>query len=151
MRCVIQRVLSAKVYVGKDCKGSIDKGLLVYLGFACSDTTLEADYIIDRISKIRIFEDQAGKLNRALHEVGGEVLLIPNFTLYADASTGRRPSFVNAMRFEDASALFDYSAAKFDAMNGSQCKRGIFGADMKIESVADGPLNIIIEYDHAEK
>ncbi len=151
MKCVIQRVLSAEVGVGCDCVGKIDRGLLVYLGFASGDTTKEADYVVDRVSKIRIFEDDAGKLNRALDEVGGEVLLIPNFTLYADATTGRRPSFVNAMRFEQASALFDYCAARLDTLIDKKCEKGIFGADMKIASVADGPLNIIIEYNNAEK
>lgn len=151
MRCIIQRVLGAEVFVNNQSVGAIKKGFVVYLGFTGSDTEQEADYIIDRISKIRIFEDNNGKLNLALNEIGAEVLLIPNFTLYADASTGRRPSFVNAMRYDEASALFDYSAARYDSISGNKSQRGVFGADMKINSVADGPLNIIIEYNHSEQ
>lgn len=144
MKCIIQRVNCAEVKVEGESKGKIQKGLLVYLGFSLDDNNSNADYIIDRISKIRLFEDENGKLNKSLKDVEGNILLIPNFTLYADATTGRRPSFVNAMKFDEAKALFGYCLKKLSDI-GIEAQSGVFGADMKIESVADGPVNIIIE------
>lgn len=145
MRCLIQRVKNGQVDVNNQTVGSIKKGLLVYIGFCDSDTKEKADYIMDRIAKIRVFEDDEGRLNRSLKDEGANALIIPNFSLYADATTGRRPSFTKAMRFSDASALFEYACDVFDSIYGEKSERGVFGADMKISSIADGPINIYIE------
>lgn len=141
MKCIIQRVKSASVKVDNKIVAQIEKGLLVYVGFVSADTEKDVDLLLDRIEKIRIFEDEAGKLNLSMKDIGAEVLTVPNFTLYANAFTGRRPSFTTAMPFEEGKRLYDYLISKplFDAQHG------VFGADMKIDSICDGPINIIIE------
>lgn len=141
MKCIIQRVKSASVNVDNKIVAQIEKGLLVYVGFVSGDTEKDVDLLLDRIEKIRIFEDEAGKLNLSMKDIGAEVLTVPNFTLYANAFTGRRPSFTTAMPFEEGKRLYDYLISKplFDAQHG------VFGADMKIDSICDGPINIIIE------
>lgn len=141
MKCIIQRVKSASVKVDNKIVAQIEKGLLVYVGFVSGDTEKDVDLLLDRIEKIRIFEDEVGKLNLSMKDIGAEVLTVPNFTLYANAFTGRRPSFTTAMPFEEGKRLYDYLISKplFDAQHG------VFGADMKIDSICDGPINIIIE------
>ena len=141
MKCIIQRVKSASVNVDNKIVAQIEKGLLVYVGFVSGDTEKDVDLLLDRIEKIRIFEDEAGKLNLSMKDIGAEVLTVPNFTLYANAFTGRRPSFTTAMPFEEGKRLYDYLISKplFDTQHG------VFGADMKIDSICDGPINIIIE------
>ncbi len=150
MKCLIQRVNRAEVKVDGESKATIGKGLLVYVGFSADDSEGNADYIIDRVSKIRIFEDECGRLNRSLEDISAEILIVPNFTLYADASTGRRPSFVNAMAYDKAVELFNYSICRYNKIAYANAQTGIFGADMQIESVADGPVNILIEYNGAK-
>lgn len=141
MKCIIQRVKSASVNVDNKIVAQIEKGLLVYVGFVSGDTEKDVDLLLDRIEKIRIFEDEAGKLNLSMKDIGAGVLTVPNFTLYANAFTGRRPSFTTAMPFEEGKRLYDYLISKplFDVQHG------VFGADMKIDSICDGPINIIIE------
>ena len=141
MKCIIQRVKSASVKVDNKIVAQIEKGLLVYVGFVSGDTEKDVDLLLDRIEKIRIFEDEAGKLNLSMKDIVAEVLTVPNFTLYANAFTGRRPSFTTAMPFEEGKRLYDYLISKplFDVQHG------VFGADMKIDSICDGPINIIIE------
>lgn len=141
MKCIIQRVKSASVNIDNKIVAQIEKGLLVYVGFVSGDTEKDVDLLLDRIEKIRIFEDEAGKLNLSMKDIGAEVLTVPNFTLYANAFTGRRPSFTTAMPFEEGKRLYDYLISKplFDVQHG------VFGADMKIDSICDGPINIIIE------
>ena len=141
MKCIIQRVKSASVKVDNKIVAQIEKGLLVYVGFVSGDTEKDVDLLLDRIEKIRIFENEAGKLNLSMKDIGAEVLTVPNFTLYANAFTGRRPSFTTAMPFDEGKRLYDYLISKplFDAQHG------VFGADMKIDSICDGPINIIIE------
>ena len=144
MKAVIQRVKYARCVVEGKEVASIGQGLLVYVGFAPEDGTREVEWMIDRVYKMRIFEDEAGKMNRSVEDIGGEVEWIPNFTLYCDAKS-RRPSFSGAMPFADAKALFDYllqSVAKY-SQKSVQC--GIFGADMQIDSRADGPINVVVE------
>ena len=141
MKCIIQRVKSASVNIDNKIVAQIEKGLLVYVGFVSGDTEKDVDLLLDRIEKIRIFEDEAGKLNLSMKDIGAGVLTVPNFTLYANAFTGRRPSFTTAMPFEEGKRLYDYLISKplFDVQHG------VFGADMKIDSICDGPINIIIE------
>ena len=141
MKCIIQRVKNASVVIENNLVAHIEKGLLVYVGFTASDTEKDVDFLLDRIEKIRIFEDSDDKLNLSMKDVGAEVLTVPNFTLYANAFTGRRPSFTAAMGFDEGRRLYEYLISKslFDKQHG------VFGADMKVESVCDGPINIIVE------
>lgn len=143
MKAVLQRVLGAELKIDGKIYSSIGKGFLVYLGFAPEDTKSEVDYVLDRIAKMRIFEDEQGKMNLDVNTVKGEVMLVPNFTLYADISS-RRPSFCTAMNPTEAKELFAYACEKFDKTY-FESKKGVFGADMKISSVCDGPINIVIE------
>lgn len=144
MKLVIQRVVRATCRVDGQEVASIGHGLLVYVGFAPRDTTAAVDWALDRVYKMRIFEDSAGKMNLSVADAAGEVMWIPNFTLYCDAKS-RRPSFSGAMPFSEAKPMFDFlttEASKYQ-QNPVQC--GIFGADMKIDSVADGPINVVVE------
>ena len=144
MKIVIQRVKYATCTVSGEAVGAIRQGLLVYVGFAPADSTKEVDWSVDRVYKMRIFEDTAGKMNLSVEDVGGEVLWIPNFTLYCDAKS-RRPSFSGAMPFADAKSLFDYLKQSVLKYSGKPVQCGIFGADMQIESIADGPINVVVE------
>ena len=144
MKALIQRVLSAELKIDGESVCKIDKGLLVYLGFTEGDTREKVEYVMDRVAKMRIFEDENGKINLDLNAVGGKVMIVPNFSLYGDAIGGRRPSFSNALRFDYASDLFDY-AVMFYERRFDVAAKGVFGADMKITSVADGPINLIVE------
>lgn len=143
MKAVLQRVLSTELKIDGEQVASIGQGLCVYLGFAPTDGKPEVDYIIDRIGKIRIFEDENKKMNLDVKTINGEVILIPNFTLYADTSS-RRPSFCTAMNPNEAKGLFEYACDQFDK-TFFKAQRGVFGADMKITSVVDGPINIVLE------
>ena len=143
MKAVLQRVSSTVLKIDGEIYSEISYGLCGYLGFAPTDTKAAVDYIIDRIGKIRIFEDENGKMNLDLKAVNGEVILIPNFTLYADTSS-RRPSFCAAMNPSEAKVLYDYACEQFD-QKFFKAKRGVFGADMEINSTSIGPINIVLE------
>lgn len=146
MTLLIQRVLKAQVTT-KDQSAQIEKGLLVYVSFHPKDVSLDLLKFADKLVKMRIFDDENGKLNLNLKDVNGSLLLVPNFTLEADALAGNRPSFSAAKPFNEAlndfHTLADLLAAKVPT------ERGFFGADMKVESINDGPVNIIIRsHDH---
>lgn len=143
MKCVIQRVLRAVCSVNGEVTGRIEKGLLVYVGFAPEDTTEKVDWMVDRVRRMRIFEDENGKMNLSVGDVEGKVLWIPNFTLYADPMS-RRPSFSGAMPADEARHLFGY-LLQADIATVGAVEAGLFGADMKIENVADGPINVVVE------
>lgn len=145
MKAIIQRVSKASVSIDGECVANIGYGFLVYLGFAPTDTRSEVDYVVDRIAGIRIISDENGKMNLNLAQANAEALFVPNFTLYADTSS-RRPSFCAAMNPSEASKLFDYACELFsDKYYHKKVEQGIFGADMAIKSVVDGPINVIIE------
>ncbi len=144
MKAVLQRVGHAEVTVDGTVAGDIDHGLLVYVGVAVGDTAAEARALADKIAALRIFTDEADKMNLSVRDVAGGLLVIPNFTLQADARKGRRPAFVNAARPEQAQPLFDAVAARLAAL-GCSVRTGVFGAHMHIDSRADGPVNIILE------
>lgn len=144
MKAVIQRVLNAELKIDGISRCRIEKGLLVYLGYGPDDGSKQIEYIIDRIGKMRIFEDEFGKINLDVSKVQGDVMLVPNFTLYADADHGRRPSFSGACPFDRAKELFDESVECFER-SFFPPKTGVFGADMKISSIADGPINVLLE------
>lgn len=144
MRAVIQRVDSAKVTVNTKKIGEIAAGLLVYLGIEKGDRKSDADYLLDKILNLRIFEDQEGKMNISLLETGGGILVISQFTLLADCRKGRRPSFANAEDPGPAKALYEYFISQVGT-KAVKVQSGEFQAMMKIESINDGPVTIIIE------
>ena len=146
MRAVVQRVYHACVRVEGEIIGEIGKGFLIFLGATDTDTEAAADKMADKICKLRIFEDEHGKTNLSLADVGGEILVVSQFTLYADCHKGNRPSFVKAGDPKKANMLYEYFVA--------QCRKyvkkvecGRFGADMKVELVNDGPFTLMLEGD----
>ena len=144
MRAVVQRVKQTTLKVDGELISEIPFGLTVFLGVKIGDTETEADYLVKKIAGLRIFEDEQGKMNLSVKDVGGEVLLVSQFTLYGDASKGFRPSFSTAERPERAEMLYEYAVKELRAQ-GVIVKKGVFGADMKIEQFNDGPVTILLE------
>jgi D-tyrosyl-tRNA(Tyr) deacylase len=132
------------VLVGDTTIAEIGLGMLILAGIAQSDSQADADYLARRAPHLRIFQDAGGKMNLDLRQVGGSLLLIPNFTLYGDCSKGRRPGFEMAARPEVAKPLFDYLVEAF-RNQGTPTKVGVFGADMKVELVNDGPVTFVMD------
>lgn len=144
MKFVIQRVKNAQVDVDNKTVGKIDNGFSVLIGITHTDTKEIADYLVKKLINLRVFEDENGKMNLSLEDVKGSLLLVSQFTLYADCSSGNRPSFTEAAKPDFANELYEYII--------SECKKkvdkvetGIFGADMKISLLNDGPVTIILE------
>ena len=144
MKAVVQRVLSASLKVNGKLISEIGKGYVVFLGVGKGDTESEADYFIKKIPPLRIFEDENGKINKSIKDVSGEILLVSQFTLYADSSHGNRPSFINAESPDMAEKLYLYVADGL-RKSGIPVKSGVFGADMKIEQINDGPFTLILQ------
>lgn len=144
MRVVIQRVKKTQLSVDGQLISSIPYGLAVYFGVACGDSEAQADYAVKKIAGMRIFEDSEGKMNLSVKDVGGEVLMISQFTLLADCSKGNRPSFIAAERPERANQLYEYAVSALSAYD-IPVKKGVFGADMKIEQLNDGPVTIVLD------
>ena len=144
MKLVVQRVKNAKVEVEGKTVGSINQGFLVLLGVTHTDTKAEADYLVKKLCNLRVFEDENGKMNLGLKDVGGELLIVSQFTLYADCSQGNRPSFINAAKPDVANELYEYFCEKCKEQN-IKVEKGIFGADMKVSLLNDGPVTIILE------
>lgn len=144
MKAVVQRVKKTTLSVDGKLISEIPFGLTVFLGVKVGDTEKEAAYLAKKIAGLRIFEDENGKMNLSVKDVGGEILLVSQFTLYGDASHGNRPSFTLAARPEQAEPLYEY-AVKEVASYGITVKKGVFGADMKIEQFNDGPVTILLE------
>ena len=144
MRLVIQRVKEARVDVENKIVGKIGKGFLVLVGVSHNDTKAEADYLVKKLCNLRVFEDENEKMNLALKDVNGELLIVSQFTLYADTSNGNRPSFVQAAKPEQANELYEYFCQKCQE-NGIKVEKGIFGANMQVSLINDGPVTIIIE------
>ena len=143
MRAVVQRVLNAELKVEGKLISKIGRGLVVFFGVKNGDVPADADKIVKKISELRIFEDENGKMNLSVGDVGGEVLFVSQFTLYGDASHGNRPSFTEAARPETAKPIYDYAAEKLRSL-GVPVSTGIFGADMKILQENDGPVTILL-------
>ena len=144
MRAVVQRVKQSSVKAGNEIVGQIGRGLLVLLGVAKDDTAKDADYLVNKIINLRIFEDQDGKMNRSLLETGGELLAVSQFTLLADCRKGRRPSFVEAAQPQKATDLY----TKFVDLvreKGVKVQTGRFRAMMEVALINDGPVTVIIE------
>ena len=144
MKLVVQRVKSTRLEVDGQLISEIGKGLAVYVGVGVGDTEAEADRLAEKLVKLRIFEDENGKMNLSVKDVGGEILSISQFTLYADVSHGNRPGFSGAERPERAKELYEYFSDKVAAL-GAPVKKGIFGADMQILQHNDGPVTIIYD------
>jgi D-tyrosyl-tRNA(Tyr) deacylase len=144
MRAVVQRVSRAKVTVGAEVTGEIGIGLLVLLGVGAGDTRAAADYLVEKTTGLRIFEDDGGKMNLSVAEVSGAVLVVSQFTLYGDARKGRRPSFDAAAAPESARALYEYFVEKVRA-SGLRCETGRFQETMQVELVNEGPVTILLD------
>lgn len=144
MRAVIQRVSQAKVVVDENTVGQIGKGFMILLGVHEQDTQADVDYLVGKISKLRVFEDDQQKMNRSIMDVGGEILSISQFTLFADTKKGNRPSFVQAAKPDTAIPLYEAFNEGLRQV-GIPVETGIFGADMKCHLVNDGPVTIIID------
>ncbi|MBZ5597440.1 MAG: D-tyrosyl-tRNA(Tyr) deacylase [Acidobacteriia bacterium] len=144
MRAVVQRVSRAQVTVNGDITGRIARGLVVLLGVANTDTESDADYLADKIAGLRIFEDEAGKMNRAATDVKAALLIVSQFTLYGDVRRGRRPSFDAAAPPRQARALYEYFVERIRAA-GLVCETGRFQEMMQVELVNDGPVTILLD------
>lgn len=144
MKLVIQRVKNAKVEVDNKIVGKIEKGFLVLIGITHEDTEKEVDYLAKKLCNLRVFTDQNDKMNLSLKEVNGELLIVSQFTLYGDCQQGNRPSFIEAARPEKAEPLYESFCDKC-AEYGINVQKGIFGADMQISLLNDGPVTILIE------
>lgn len=144
MKLVIQRVIEANVSVNDEEISKIEKGYLVLIGIKNSDTKANADYLVNKLINLRIFEDENDKLNLSIKDVNGELLLVSQFTLYGDCSRGNRPSFIEAARPEDAQKIYDYFVQECKK-HIQIVKEGIFGSNMKINLTNYGPTTIIIE------
>lgn len=143
MKLVVQRSKQASVEVDKKVVGSIDNGLVILVGFTPGDTVEDIDYLIDKVVHLRIFDDQDGVMNCSLLDIKGNVLSISQFTLYADTKKGRRPSYVHAMKGEEAVSLYQLWNQKLASF--VPVETGIFGAEMKVNLINDGPVTIILE------
>ncbi len=144
MRAVVQRVSLGEVTVEEKITGSIGKGFVVLLGVGQGDTQKDADYIADKVANLRVFEDEQGKMNRSLSDVGGSVLAISQFTLYGDCRKGRRPGFTQAADPDQAKALYDYFTERL-RQQGFEVQEGIFQADMLVKIYNDGPVTMLLD------
>ena len=145
MKIVVQRVKNAKVDVEGKTVGKIDTGFLVLLGVTHEDTEEQADYLAKKLCNLRVFTDENDKMNLRLKDVNGKLLIVSQFTLYADCTGGNRPSFTNAAKPDKAEKLYEYFCKQCKEKYNIEVEKGIFGADMKVELLNDGPVTIIIE------
>lgn len=150
MKLLIQRSKEASVMVNDTIVGKINHGLVVLVGFTNTDTEKEIDYLIDKLIHLRIFDDVDGVMNRSLLDVDGEILSISQFTLYADTKKGRRPSYVNALSGDKASVLYELFNQKLKEKN-IKLETGLFGADMQVSLINDGPVTILLEREYDKK
>ncbi len=144
MKFLIQNVQNASVQIENEIVGKINKGFVVFIGISDSDNTIIADKMIHKLLNLRIFKDSEGKTNLSLSDVSGELLLISQFTLYADCRHGNRPSFINAGKPELAKELYEYIIDRCK-LSGLNVQTGSFGADMKVEMINDGPFTIMLD------
>ena len=144
MKLIVQRVKNAQVKVENEIVGKIDQGFLVFLGVTHNDSNENADYLVKKLCNLRVFEDENGKMNLDIKQVNGELLIVSQFTLYADCTQGNRPSFINAANPDKANELYEYFCNRCQE-NNIKVEKGIFGADMKVELLNDGPVTIILE------
>ena len=147
MRIVVQRCSRAEVRIDGWTVGQIGQGFMLLVGITENDTKAEAELLAKKIAQLRVFEDPEGKMNLAIRDVGGAILSISQFTLYADCRKGNRPSFIRAARPEQASPLYDYFNETLRESYGLTVETGRFGADMKVDFINDGPVTILLDTD----
>lgn len=145
MRIVIQRVREASVKINDEIVGEIQQGLLVLLGIEHVDSELDADYLIQKLIHLRIFGDDEGKMNLSVSDISGDLLIVSQFTLFADTKKGNRPSFIRSARPEQARPLYDYFLSQLKKSFSGKIEKGVFGGDMQVELINDGPVTIIID------
>lgn len=150
MRAVIQRVTQAECRVDEQVTGAIEQGLLVFLGIEDADTSEDLDWLAQKIAGIRIFSDEQGLMNKALADIEGNILLISQFTLFAATKKGNRPGFTRAARPDKAIPLYEEMIKKLGTLLQKEVQTGIFGADMKISLLNDGPVTITIDTKNKE-
>lgn len=144
MKLVIQRVKKAEVKVENEIVGKINNGFLVLIGVTHGDSTENVNYLVQKLLKLRVFQDSQDKMNLSIRDINGELLIVSQFTLYADCKEGNRPSFTNAAKPDKANELYEYFIQKCKN-EGIKTEHGIFGAYMKVELINDGPVTIILE------
>ena len=143
MRIIVQRCDTAKVTVNNEIVGKIDKGMMVLVGFTQTDTEKEIDYLVNKLLNLRIFDDENGVMNKSVLDIGGSILSVSQFTLYADTKKGNRPSYVKALNGELSVKLYDKFNEKLkEKIN---VETGVFGAEMKVDFINDGPITIMLE------
>ena len=145
MRIVIQRVREASVKINDEIVGEIQQGLLVLLGIEHVDSELDADYLIQKLIHLRIFNDEKGKMNLSVSDISGDLLIVSQFTLFADTKKGNRPSFIRSARPEQARPLYEYFLSQLKKEFSGKIENGVFGANMLVELINDGPVTIIID------
>ena len=143
MKVLVQRSLESSVEVDNEITGKIDKGLVLLVGFTLGDTIEDIDYLVKKVVNLRIFDDENSIMNKSILDVGGSILSISQFTLYADARKGNRPSYIDAMKGEEAIKMYELFNQKLEEHVNVQ--NGIFGADMKVSITNDGPVTIMLE------
>lgn len=149
MRAVVQRVKKSELYIDEKMFSKIDKGFLVLLGITETDTGEDLKALADKILKLRVFEDENGKMNLSLSDISGELQIVSQFTLYADCHHGNRPSFINAAKPDFANPMYE-KFVEYCKNTGINVETGVFGADMKINLINDGPVTIILEAENGK-
>jgi len=150
MKAVIQRVSRASVRVEKDITGEIDQGLLILLGIGNEDAKEEIEWLSKKIINLRIFNDASGIMNKSLIDVNGDAIIVSQFTLMANTKKGNRPSYIRAAKADKAIPVYEQFISEFESQFGKKVGTGIFGADMKIDLINDGPVTIIIDTDNKQ-
>ncbi|MDY3305156.1 MAG: D-aminoacyl-tRNA deacylase [Clostridia bacterium] len=150
MRALVQRVRTASVTINDVCRAKIGQGLLILLGVTHDDGAAQAELLAKKCADLRVFEDEQGKMNRAVGEIGGEILVVSQFTLYADCRKGNRPAFIAAARPETAQPLYEDFTDRL-RQRGIPVQTGEFGADMKVELLNDGPVTILLDTDELKR
>ena len=149
MRIVIQRVIKASVNIEGKTHSAINNGLMILLGISVSDSEKDVHYLCKKISALRIFNDQNGKMNLSQADVNSELMVVSQFTLYADTAKGNRPSYIKAAAPEKAIPLYEYFVSHLATLTGKKIATGVFGGDMQVDLINDGPVTIIIESEQA--
>lgn len=150
MKIIVQRCIKSDVKVDNKIVGSIDKGVMLLVGFTYGDDEKVIDYMVDKIINLRIFNDEFGVMNKSLIDVKGSILSISQFTLYADSTKGRRPSYIKALKGEEAVKLYDLFNQRLKSKN-IKVETGIFGADMQVSLINDGPVTILLEKENTNE
>ncbi len=145
MRVVIQRVTRASVTIAGELKSSIGKGMMILVGFCNEDTDQDLDWAVKKIAQLRIFDDEQGVMNKSIEETGGEILAVSQFTLYASCKKGNRPSYIRAAKPDISVPLYDAFCEKLQERLQKPIQTGVFGADMQVELINDGPVTICID------